>query len=75
MPFRRLATARFIDGPAQANERLSQARFDRALVDAQMLGDLLQRNCCEAMENEDVATVAWQSADRPDENPALAFFS
>jgi len=26
------------------------------------------------MENEDVATVAWQSADRPGENPALAFF-
>ena len=74
LPFRRLTIARLIDGSAQANERLRQARFNRLLVDAQMLGDLLQRHSGEAMENEDVATVAWQSADRPDENPALAFF-
>jgi len=26
------------------------------------------------MENESVARFAWQSADRPDENPALVFF-
>ena len=75
LPFRRLATARLIDGSTQANERLRQARFDRLLIDIQMLGDLLQGHCGEAMENEDVATVAWQSADRPDEHPALAFFS
>ena len=74
LPFRRLATARLIDGPAQANERLRQARFDRSLVDAQMPGDLVQGHSGEAMENEDVATAAWQSADRPDENLALAFF-
>jgi len=74
LPFRRLATARLIDGSAQANERLRQARFDRLLVDAQMLGDLLQRQSGEAMENKDVATSARESADRPDENPALALF-
>ncbi|MCZ4107055.1 hypothetical protein O3U67_03065 [Brevundimonas diminuta] len=39
-----------------------------------MLGDLLKGEFGEAMENEDVATVAWQSADRSDENPALVFF-
>ncbi|XOJ21530.1 hypothetical protein RSD66_04240 [Brevundimonas sp. S1H14] len=48
--------------------------MDRLLVDTQMLDDLLQGHSGEAMENEDVATSAWQSADRPDENPALAFF-
>jgi len=41
LPFRRLATARLIDGSAQANERLRQTRFDRLLVDTQMLGDLI----------------------------------
>jgi len=66
LTFRRLATARLIDGSAQANERLRQARFDRLLIDAQMLGDLLQGQVGVAMENENVATVAWQSADRPD---------
>jgi hypothetical protein len=75
LPFRRLATARLIDGSAQTNEHFRQARCDRLLVDAQMLDDLLQRQSGEAMENEDVATVAWQSADRPDQHPALAFFS
>ena len=74
LPFRRLATARLIDGSAQANERLRQARFDRLLIDAQMLGDLVKGQFGEAMENEDVATAAWQSAGRPDEDPALAFF-
>jgi len=74
LPFRRLATARLINGAAQANERLRQVPFDRLLVDAQMLGDLLQGQFGEAMENENVATVAWQSANRPGENPALAFF-
>ena len=74
LPFRRLAPACLIDGSAQANERLREVRFDRLLVDTQMLGDLLQRQSGEAMENEDVATVARQSADRPDENPALAVF-
>lgn len=49
--------------------------FDRALFDIQMLRNLLQGHSGEAMENEDVATGAWQSADRPDENPAMAFFS
>jgi len=65
LPSRRLATARLIDGAAQANERLGQVRLDRLLVDAHMLGDLLQGHSGEAMENEDVATVGWQSADRP----------
>lgn len=74
LPFRRLATGRLIDGSAQANERLHQARFDGLLVDIQMLGDLLQGHSGEAMENKDVAASAWQSADRPNENPALAFF-
>nr|WP_313424752.1 hypothetical protein [Brevundimonas diminuta] len=59
---------------AQPNERLRQTRFDRLLVDTQMLGDLIQGHSGEAMENENVARFAWQSADRPDENPALAFF-
>lgn len=74
MPFRRLTIARLIDGSAQANERLREARLDRLLVDTQMLGDLLQGQFGEAMQNEDVATIAWQSADRLDENPALVFF-
>lgn len=72
--FRRLATARLIDGSAQANERLRQARLDRLLVDTQMLGDLLKGEFGEAMEEEDVAAVARQSADRSDEYPALAIF-
>jgi len=75
LPFRRLATARLIDGAAQPNERLRQARFDRLLVDAQMLGDLFKGQCGEAMENEDVPRAPGQSPDRPDENPALAFFN
>jgi hypothetical protein len=74
LPFRRFTAARLIDGSAQANERLGQARFDRALVDAQMLGDLLQGHSGEAMEDEDIPRAPGQSADRPDENPALAFF-
>lgn len=74
LPFRRLAPARLIDSAAQPNERLRQTRFDRLLVDTQMLGDLIQGHSGEAMENENVARFAWQSADRPDENPALAFF-
>jgi len=65
LPFRRLATARPIDGSAQANERLRQTRFDRLLVDTQMLGDLIQGHSGEAMENEDIATVARQVTDRP----------
>jgi len=65
LPFRRLAAARLIDSAAQPDERLRQTRFDRLLIDTQMLGDLIQGHSGEAMENEDVATVAWQSADRP----------
>lgn len=72
--FRRPDADRCIDGAAQPNERLRQARFDRLLVDAQMLGDLLQRHSGEPMEDEDISAAPGQSADRPDENPALAFF-
>lgn len=72
--FRSTSTAHLIGGAAQPNERLRQMRFDRLLVDTQMLGDLIQGHSGEAMENEDVAKVAWQSADRSDESPALAFF-
>jgi hypothetical protein len=39
-----------------------------------MLGDLLQGHSGEAMEDEDIPRAPGQSADRPDENPALAFF-
>nr|WP_244999552.1 hypothetical protein [Brevundimonas nasdae] len=74
LAFRRLATARLIDGSAQLYERLGQTRFDRLLVNAQLIGDLVQGHSCKAMHNEDVATGAWQSADRSDENPALGFF-
>ncbi len=72
LPFRRLAIAGLIDGAAQPDERLRQTRFDRLVIDTQMLGDLIQGQSGEAMENEDVATGAWQSADRTDENPAVA---
>lgn len=73
LTFRRLAPTRVIDGAAQTNKRPRQTRFDRLLVDAQMLSDLVQRHPGEAMEEEDIATVARQVTDRPDENPALAF--
>lgn len=68
------STARLINGAAQPNERRRQTRFDRLLVDAQVLGDLLQRHSSEAMEEEDVAAVSRQVTDRLDENPALAIF-
>jgi hypothetical protein len=74
LPFGRLATARRIDCAAQANERLRQTRFDRSLLDAQVLGDPLQRYSDEAMEDEDIPAAARESADRPSKNSALAVF-
>lgn len=72
--FRSPSTVRLINGPAQPNERRRQTRFDRSLLDAQVLGDLLQRHSGEAMQEKDVAAVSRQVADRPDENSALKVF-
>jgi len=63
--FWRPEAGRLFDRAAQPNERLRQTRFDPLPVEVQVLGDLLQRQFGEAMEDEDVATIAWQSADRP----------
>ncbi len=69
--FRRPSITRLINGAAQPNERRRQTRFDRLLVDAQVLGDLLKRLSGEAMEDEDIPTAPGQSSDRPNKNPAL----
>jgi len=72
--FRRPSTACLLNGAAQPNERRRQTRFDRLLVDAQVLGDLLQRHSSEAMEDEDIPTAPGQSPDRPNQNLTLAGF-